>query len=474
MYERLSRWMLPTVLAILVLAPAAGVVLNGRNLQAVNHYAAASVASGAAEWLLRLATLSVVALSGLVVLDRMLLRPLEWPKPRQSMLLAAFLLFFATNVLLPGLFGQVPGTDRGYIYAFLLFLAVFFARTDGSEHLVDVAKWSIMLLVLGSFVFIVLRPDSVLRTDAAELRLPGVPFRLWGLSSSPNSLGPISLTLLLITIVRPFASRLLTVVALVAGTMSLVLSQSQTSWIAAVVIVPPLLLYRRQLATRGSVSISVPAWVWLPLAASVLAGLVLVLTSFLGALPQPVEITPGLQSTSGDFLTGRGAIWRLAWRLFTDNPFFGYGTPAWAEAFRTAMNMPFAYHAHNQVMQSLSVAGSVGVIGLAVYWVVLARGSLRAAAATGGLAPALAALATIGSISEAPLDLATPLLGETLRHALLFGMILSAYAREPQPSAEVEAAGSEPARPRVPAPRPAPRRPTVAAHRPSPRGPRIA
>ncbi len=117
----------------------------------------------------------------------------------------------------------------------------------------------------------------------------------------------------------------------------------------------------------------------------------------------------------------------MAYETFLENPLFGYGITAWDRAFRAKLNMPFAFHAHNQVMQSLSVGGLLGALGLVFYLTMLSYYSLRLARFTRGLAPALLALILVRSISEVPLDVTTLLAGDFVTHLCLF-MVLAGSA----------------------------------------------
>lgn len=428
MLSLLERLALPLAFAIIVVAPALGVALTGRNL-AADHNTPLEIA-GATLWLLRSATLAVVLLALLVIVVRAT-NPMAAPMgPAELGLLVAFGAFFGTNVVVPALLGAVPGIEKSYFYVLALFLALFMSRSAGIGSVLDAVKWSILVFVLLSFAYAVAWPDAALRFYKAELRLPLVPFRFWGLGTSPNSVGPTALTLLLIAIVRPFPSRLLQAVGLTAAIVTLLLAQSQTTWISSLLIVPTLLLYRRRLARHGGVG-----WRLSPALAVMLVGLalgaaVLASAALLNGPPVRVGATPGLGGGGADLMTGRGAIWQVAVDTLLAHPLFGYGLLAWGTDFRAAIAMPYAFHAHNQLLQSLSVAGLVGGAGLVIYVVVLIRASLETASVTGGLAPALLTLALIGSISEAPLDLAPPLLGDTMRHALLFGLIMAGYARQ--------------------------------------------
>jgi O-antigen ligase len=436
MQMRIAALALPLAVFLMTILPPVGVLLTGRNI-ATFEALEPLVLSSLATWVLRLGTLaSVAALAAAVVFGGGLgLRART--RPVQLALIVGFLVFFATNVLSPAFLGAVPSLAlRAYPYTLLLFLALYAARAHVGDGVLDAARSGLVLLILGSIVFAVVWPTATLRPYADELRLPLVPFRFWGLGSGPNSIAPLALTLLLLVMARPFARRWLQRAAWISAALVIVLAQSQTTWIAAVLIVPLLVLYRRRLARPDAVPLQPPTVLALAMI-GMAAGIVVLMLAVAGD-GDPVRVSPtgGLPGDS-ELLTGRGGIWRVAFEVFARSPLFGYGLGIWEDEFRSIIAMSYAVHAHNQLVQSLSMAGLVGGVGLAVYVVVLVRASLATAAASGGLAPALLVLVLVRSLSEVPLQLQTLLVGDVLMHALLFAVIMAAASAQRATPTEV-------------------------------------
>jgi O-antigen ligase len=428
--DRLSSWAVPAVLAMSTLAPALAVALTGRNLATFEALTPLEP-SALSVWLLRLATLSSVGLLAWVVLTRRTFDLARSTRPGDLWLILAFLVFFATNVVVPGMLGGGPsGIPRQYFYVLLLFVALYATRSDSRGPILAAAGWALLVLIAGSILFSFWKPSATLRGYAAELRLPLVPFRFWGLGSGPNSIAPLALTLLLLALSQPFPRRWVQATAIASAAVVILLAQSQTTWLATALIVPMLLLYRRALARGRPVPPRVPMPSRLGLAGLAVAGLVIAAAVISDGPPERVGPTNGLPGQDAA-LTGRGAIWRVALDLYAAYPLFGYGLQAWEAAFRNSIAMSFAVHAHNQVMQSLSVAGTVGAIGLVVYFIVLARASIASAVATRGLAPALMTLVVLRCMTEVPFLMGTLLVGDILVHALIFALALS-----PRPGGE--------------------------------------
>ena len=76
-------------------------------------------------------------------------------------------------------------------------------------------------------------------------------------------------------------------------------------------------------------------------------------------------------------------------------------------------------------LQSLSVAGLAGGLGLVAYVFVLVRSSYERAVTTRGLAPALMFIIAARMLTEVPLNLGAILLGDTVLHVVLFKLLVS-------------------------------------------------
>ncbi len=418
------RAAVPCLLVAILLGPSVGTILSGRDLQQPETLDPGNL-NVLSEWLLRLITLGIVGLSALVVGERFLRRDRSLPDAGQLWLITAFAIYFAGNVLVPGLLGAEPGFQRNYFYVSLVLLAIYVRRDDGAAQAVDVLKWSLIGFMLLSFIYAAISPDGALRTYAPELRLPLVPFRFWGLGPNANAMGPLAFVLILLLIVRPIGWRAGNVIGHGVAWAVLLLAQSQTAWLATLLIVPPLLVYRSALRRYGGITWRMPPGLLLAIVGIGLGLSVLAVAVLLQSMPDGrIEPTNGLAGY-GELLTGRGSIWRVAIKIFLEHPMFGYGLSTWTLDFRAALGMPFATSAHNQWLQALSVAGICGFVGVSIYVCVLVALSVgRAASLSGGLAPSLMALIVLRCLTEAPLDMGTLLVLDTVIHGLLVAVLL--------------------------------------------------
>jgi O-antigen ligase len=81
--------------------------------------------------------------------------------------------------------------------------------------------------------------------------------------------------------------------------------------------------------------------------------------------------------------------------------------------------------AHNQFLQTLSVAGTVGLVGLVVYLGTLVRYAIRAARPSRGLSIAILVLVLLRCVTETPLSLDSFLSGAFVTQLLLFHLALA-------------------------------------------------
>lgn len=438
---RHRRWFLPGIAALVALAPPAGVLLSGRDLGDIDFMAGID-AGGLSAWLLRLSTASIVGLALVSIVGRLFRGQAAGTVVADAThaglpLMLGFLAYYAGNVLLPAAFGTVPSFAIQMLYPLAVVGAIYMSRHREPSEWLDAVKWSLLAFMLASLLASAVDPGLTTQYDSREARLPGIAYRYWGLGSNPNSIAPLALLLMLLTVHRPFGAKLLTVVALAAGALVLLLAQSQTTWGAAALVLVPFTVYRLR-HRRGAHR---PPGDWTPARLLTLAGVLLAVALAVALLVLELKVGSGVRS---DFagaleasrksreiseLSGRTQIWMIALEVWRSNPLFGYGPTLWSEGFRTAWRVPFAFHAHNQFMQSLGAAGIVGVLGLLAYLGALVVGALRAARASRGLAPALVTVMLVRMITEVPLELSTVLLGDFLFQLTAFATVLGYLLR---------------------------------------------
>ncbi|HJV52177.1 MAG TPA: O-antigen ligase family protein [Noviherbaspirillum sp.] len=425
-----NKWLLALVNPIVLAATAASSVLSNRDI--TNAEFEIGTASGEDSailvWLLRLVTMLVL---GICAARLIAASQSHERRPRQGRaLFGAFLFFFVTNNVLNDIFGVKPVFDQRLLYPALVFSVAYVGRNKGFTPIVDATKWGLLLFCGACLAAVALFPQAAVQQNYAGV-LPSINFRLWGLGTNPNSTGPLALVLLLLQIYRPFGNRALQLLGYGIGLIVLALAQSKTAWAAALIAVPTLwwgnLLYTaqsRSLRRHSAYSLrsfSRPILVCLLGLGAVAALAYITIQDPLAAMARDEQVTS---------LTGRTDIWALAIDTWKQNPLFGYGTSMWDVDFRRMSGMSFAYHAHNQFLQSLSVAGVLGLLGLLLYTLVLFRHVFAANTATRGFSLALFWVIFIRYFTEAPLTMSSIFSGEFVTHLLLFSVVLT-KGREP-------------------------------------------
>jgi O-antigen ligase len=419
-YRTKRDWFAPLLFVLLGTGIAASTLMSGRDLKYASLGAILSdgqVSLAAFVWGLRLLTITIVGLSLGTVLGALLARKSTTDHvPANPLLLITFLLFFVSTTVFNALLGTQPDFVHNAYYAGLLFLSLYYCLKPTGWAPIDAAKWTLHGLMVISLAAAVVKPSLALQPDYAGL-LPGIRFRLWGVGSHANSIGPLALVALMLEYLRPSRLLVLRAAACLAAILVLLLAQSKTVWLAGLLIFVFLPVFRANWASQQRLALFTVA--------TLVAAAGILLAGFLGpALFEKAVATRGL--TGGDFesLSGRAKIWEASLSEWVANPWFGYGPGLWGLEHRLSVGLPAVTSAHNQFLQTLSGAGNIGVAGLLVYLAVLARWSARAAGQTKGVSLALYVLILVRCLTETPLVFGTLFNAELITHALLFALVI--------------------------------------------------
>lgn len=353
-------------------------------------------------WSKRLLTVTVLALA-LVQIGRAIPRLIRNRSVR-SPLLAAYAFLFTTNVLLNAVGGTQPAFVQQLYYVPIVIVAIMLQEELDLERVLHSVKWIVGLVLVGSLMAIWLFPDWATWPYPQSL-IPGIRFRLAGLTPHPNALGPLAALYLVLEYYRRSPRAVRATMVIVAG-CALALSQSKTAWIATVVAFSmiaftQLLIVLRESSrsterhARGTGFVVLSSFILFAFSALVL---VVAWTPIESAYAWLTRRLPTLTS-----LTGRTVIWDVTIAYWRENPLFGYGSDIWGPEFRTLHGLPEAGQAHNQLMQTLGEAGLVGIMGLTVYVVALFALALKRFRQMQGLPLVLVVMLVVRMITEAPL-----------------------------------------------------------------------
>ncbi|NEX62734.1 O-antigen ligase family protein [Noviherbaspirillum galbum] len=425
--RQFGKWTVALINPLILLAMCGLAFLSGRNVSNAEFEIGTAAGAETAQltWFLRIITAAVLGVCLARFLSAMM-RHEAMPREGRG-LFFAFLAFYISNFVLNNLFGTRPVFDQKLIYPLLVTIAVYLSRSRDARMTLDATKSGLLFFCIASCAAIYLLPNASVQQGYDGV-IPGVGFRLWGLGSNPNSTGPLAVILLLLLARRPFRNVVLQLVGIASGLAVLALSQSKTAWLAAALAFPTLwwgkMMYAS--ATGGSGRRAVyPLHRFLrPMLVCVL-GLAAVTVAAYLMTNNPLAKVAIDQQEQVTTLTGRTEIWNVAIETWKQSPLFGYGSAMWDEVFRRQVDMAFAYNAHNQFLQSLSVAGAVGLAGMVVYVATLFRYAFAANTATRGLSLALFWVIFVRLFTEAPFNMAGIFSGEFVTHVLLFTLVLT-------------------------------------------------
>jgi O-antigen ligase len=355
------------------------------------------------------------------------------------LVMSLFVAYLAKNLAMRARIG-LPGAGLGLIGSYMLFSlapiisalvgepggglthalfrpqvvlgCVYFAANEEPDRFVRAAKWGCLTFVVGSLLAALVAPQWALIQEEGPSAFP----RLYGLASHANGLAPVALMLLFLEHQAP--SRLILRLAGCAAAVTvIVMSQSKTIWIASIVGVMILVVYRgtgqastrRRWANRAVLTLSVIASVTLT----------------------AVSVKVDADEIRKVTLTGRTFLWDVALEEWRAKPLFGYGPTLWDEQYRRdklGSDAVYAGHSHNMYVQQLAETGLVGFSFMLFFLAVLATTAWRVRFTSRGLSVALFSYLALRCVTESALSFGG--LDESmLVGALVIGLMVIESAR---------------------------------------------
>lgn len=347
-----------------------------------------------------------------------------------TLLLVALWLYFLTNIVSSAFLGAHSSLSHEYLYSILAGTGALLLVQEEGDTAVRAARNTLFVFIVLSALTLVFRPEMVIDTHYKGL-IPGFNLRYYGLSSHANSFSPLIIVFLICLWNKPFSARWLNFLGWIIGCMSLILTQSKTSWISFVICALCISYFRYGDFFRQRVSdFRRPQFVMALLVMMMLVtgalGFIFMFTGLGETLYSFFTTSKGEKLLS---LSGRNEIWAAAIQEWQRHPLFGYGLNIWDEYYRAQIGIPSAVHAHSQFHQSLSSAGIVGAAGLIIYAVALFRFALKTAKPSLGLSIGLFTIILARSLSEIPLAI-NSLGSEVVPHLLLLMLIASHLASQ--------------------------------------------
>lgn len=330
--------------------------------------------------------------------------------PRLSiLLLAVTMMYFVSQAL-----GTEGGFEQKPIYLTVALVSIVLSPRDALLLGLRSAKMILLIYLSTSLIFLGIDHDRVLAPGYRGL-IPGFEYRFWGLAPHANAIGPLAALLILLEISVPSKSFLRRLAVITIGAFVMLISQSKTSIGAALVglaLIPfarggmPLhFSEKRRLSTRHAVLSVLLFAIGLSALVFSTIGMPRALSTLVLKVASAVDI---------DTMSGRSAIWQVALREFSVNPLFGYGLGIWGPDFRAVVGLNYAYHAHNQLLQSMSESGVCGIVGFMIFFISSYRYCMKSSDWTFGGSVGIFILFVFRCVTEAPLKVSGMGTGETL------------------------------------------------------------
>ncbi|MEO6561558.1 MAG: O-antigen ligase family protein [Nitrosospira sp.] len=297
-------------------------------------------------------------------------------------------MFYVAISILPLLFGKRYHFHISLIYPFFVFLALFLWMRLSSVDPVVVIKQCLGVIVFASLGAAVLAPQLAVQPGYVGL-IPGFNLRLWGVTAHANGLGSVASVLLVLEAAEPSARAWVRRTVLIAAAATLILAQSKTSFVAALIGLSIIFGWRLLLRTREETTVSstnnkliVTGLIGALCAFTAVIGAWAMFsdTSVLASLERRLDARAVGQLATG---TGRTLIWEVAIAGGLENPLFGQGFGFWSLENQLRWGL-IAMHAHNLFLQVFSRSGFVGLTTLLVFLYFLLRYAIRASKITRG------------------------------------------------------------------------------------------
>lgn len=319
------------------------------------------------------------------------------PDPARTILWGV-LGFYVGTIVIQAFGSAHPGFGYQSMYVPIVLLTVYYQRVTDLARVVEIAKLCVLVLMVASLAAIAIKPDFVLHRPETGI-LPGVDFRLFGLTPHANALGPMALIGLMLEAWFPTRLLPLRVVHVLCAAAVLLLAQSKTAWVAALVI---LLVVTVPLGLRPAGDTADPRAGFGRAVLTVLSCIAVLIVLLVG-LAQ-LDVVGYLERNAQiETLTGRTQIWDITLQAWHESYLFGYGREIWGAERMLKFRLFHVGQAHNQFVQTLGEAGLMGLVLLLAYLGVLMHAALNRFAAARGLVLALVVLVFARCVTEAPL-----------------------------------------------------------------------
>lgn len=414
-----SKGVMMVYLWLMMLAPALRIMTAPREYLTDEDATLAgyTAISGPVTWALRLSTVAIVSVAGVVMLMALMRRQ---KLSGGSFLAVGLGAVFVTMLTSAGL-GAKPAFIHQSLYTVLMLATLLVMPRITPEQVAIQAKRVLAFMMIGSLVLAVIQPAHYVQSGYIGI-IPGFHYRLHGLAPHANSLAPLALLYLILAYwVR--GKNPWHMLGVISAAAVLVLSQSKTIWLSALLIVFVIVVTRVNRQFGKELRSARIGWGTITVLSAYLGAGFMLLWMFSGEAGRVLHaLTADSEVTT---LTGRTDIWRVTLDTWRQNPWFGYGPKLWDLEFRiTHHGALAAWHAHNQFLQALGEAGIVGLAAMLTYMAAMVYYAVRFAGPTRGVSLALLLLILSRTMTEVPIRFSGVLDVGFFVHVVVFAVLV--------------------------------------------------
>lgn len=386
-------------------------ILNESDLLAMpGGLGGGSTVAMAGFWTMKILTWATVLLAAALLVSYLLqtrpIRPAGRPRHLSVFLIVGVVSYLVLGGITNALFGTKPYFAHELIYPFLLFGVALSLPADGYQRTLGTIRNVALALCATSLLMAVILPDQVLQTGHKGL-IPGFDLRLWGAMPHANALGGLSMFYLIIERLAPWKNKALRWLAWGLVFITLILTQSKTNWMIGMALAG--IMFALEISRTLGEGVKNPRRQQTVAATlgMLIAGLTVAFIGLLAIGPETLfaRVTGAFESAGATTLTGRDVIWALALKAWHANLLFGYGPTMWDEEYRRAVGVAYAYHAHNQYLNTLARSGLFGMAGLLLMLIAYFRYAIRYFSVTRGALLAALAMILVRGFTETPMSI---------------------------------------------------------------------
>ena len=313
---------------------------------------------------------------------------------RNSFVLFFGILMFSFGIIFAEFFSTHPEFNDANFRFPIVGLAVLLALPINHKWALKHILYSLLIIIYASLISIIIDPNWAMMPYGASV-IPGLNFRLFGVTSHPNALGyyaSFSSLIIVYQLRKPNKQKIFLIISYICTILVLILAQSKTAWVSTAAAYSVIIIYDAFKAKlKGKSGIR----------------LILMMCVFVGITS--IIVLNSNKLIKNEMLmtfSGRTYVWSTAFEIFKKYPIFGYGPTLWSIESRQNIfdGRLWAGQAHNQFLDTISTNGIIGLLSISIYLIIFFLKANKLLRITGGISLALFVNLLFRSLMESPIS----------------------------------------------------------------------